>query len=288
MKFLITALFIVATATIVNAQEKPSAIADEICHCLDSLKNLTFKERSDSCFIKTYVKTVVKDKKMPGTVEGITGRLNDIKKQTYQYCPDYRQGYNEETSKVYDKLSANKEANNLYSSGTNKLHAKDYDGAITDLEKAVKLDKDFLYAIDHLAICYRQKNDYDTALKYYKRSLEIFPAGNLSNLNTAVVYGLKKDYKTSLTYYEKLKFYYPKDAEGYFGSSKMLLINGDYEASADNIFTAYHIYQDTNSPYLADCNTVIKVLYNQMKAQNSTDLFEKKAKEYNINVNIKN
>jgi len=281
----VTLLLIIFCPALSNAQERVTRAQQLTCGCLDSLKALPFKTRSDSCFSKSIAQALLESKGFPSTVDFMKSFITDVKKAVYANCPDFRQTYNEEEYKNFESLSSNEKANELYRSGNKLLTAEKYDEAIPFFEKALKADSKFLFAADNLAICYRKKKDYNTALKYYQQSLEIFPAANLALLNAAVVYTLNNNDDEALKHYAKLKYYYPKDPEGYFGVAKMSILAGKYEDALDNAFTAHLLYVDAKSPYINDSNTLVTYIYKQMKEKNMLELFNSKAKQYNITVN---
>jgi tetratricopeptide (TPR) repeat protein len=290
MKSLYTIITILLLSPILSkAQDRVTRAQQLTCGCLDSLKALPFKTRTDSCFSKSIATALFdgskKGEKIPSTVEGIRGYMALVKKAVYDNCPDFRQAYNEDAYNAFDSLSANEQANDFYRSGNKLLTAEKYDEAIPYYEKALKLDPKFLFAIDNLAVCYRKKNDYATALKYYQKSLAIFPAANMALLNTAVAYGLSKNNDEALNYYAKLRYYYPNDPEGYFGVAKMCAFSDKYEEALDNIFIAHKLYANAQSPYLKDSNTLVTYIYQQMKEKNMLEIFNRKAKQYNININ---
>ena len=141
-----------------------------------------------------------------------------------------------------------------------------------------------MYAIDHLAISFRKQGNYKSAIKYYKESLEIFPEGHLALLNIAVCYSAIRDNEASIGSYEKLKFYYPKDPEGYFGLARMQFMNEDYENGLDNLFIAHRIYVETDSDYQKDSSGLISLFSEKLTELGKSDLVEKKAKEHNMNI----
>jgi tetratricopeptide (TPR) repeat protein len=154
--------------------------------------------------------------------------------------------------------------------------------AIESFQLALKEDPNFVLALDDMAVSYRQLNDYDNAIKYYKKSLEIYPEGNFALMNIGVAYTFKSDYKTAISYYEKLIQYHPDNAEGYFGAGKNYFMLKDDEKALDNLFLAHIIYTSENSEYAKDSEQLIGALYQKMKSENKEDLFKKIAEKNNI------
>lgn len=71
----------------------------------------------------------------------------------------------------------------------------------------MKLDNNFVYAIDHIAVCYRRLGEYKTAIKYYNKSLDIFPEGDIAIMNIAATYSFIKDDNNSIKTIDCLNTY---------------------------------------------------------------------------------
>ena len=165
------------------------------------------------------------------------------------------------------------------------LEDQKYKLAIEGFEMSIKHDKNFVKAYDNIAICYRQLNDFDKAIKYYKKSLDIYPEGDVALMNMGVIYSKKSDFKTSIEYYKKLIKFHPKNAEGYFGAGKNYFLIKDYENALNNIFTAHRIYLEDQSDYIKDTEMIIGTMYKILESENKVDLFNKIAEKNNIAIN---
>jgi tetratricopeptide (TPR) repeat protein len=286
MKALFFALFFSCVACL-QAQDIYDQVADKVCHCIDSLKNKFDTSVSLDTCLPDLARVIgtngnAKDKESFATQEGRKDIYTRVYEKLIPVCGPVRTLYVTEKTKLFYKASDNEEANDHYEKGNVKMDRRDYEGAISDMEEALKDDKNFIYAIDHLAICYRQLGDYKKAQKYYEKSLEIFPEGNLAILNTAVLYSLMKDYETSLKYYEKLKFYFEDDPEGFFGVGKLSFILGYYEQALTNLFTAHLMYKKSGSDYVADSKKLIELIRDKLKEMDRSELFNRKAKEFGL------
>jgi tetratricopeptide (TPR) repeat protein len=135
-----------------------------------------------------------------------------------------------------------------------------------------------------LAISYRRQNNYKSAIVYYKKSLDIFPEGDVALLNIAVCYSFLLDKANTMKYYNQIKYLYPDNPEGYYGAAKVLFINADYESALDNLFISHRIYSENKSALSNDSQKLIELFYSKLKELNQLDLFESKAKEYGITI----
>ena len=145
-------------------------------------------------------------------------------------------------------------------------------------------DSSAAFAWDNLGVSYRKTNQYDEAIKAYKKSLEINPNGRLPLMNIAVTYNLNKEFEDAINYYNKFISIYPNDPEGYYGLGLILYTNNRQESGLDNLIHAYTIYTAQNSPYRADAAKKIGYMYNDLKNQDKMEVFNKIASKYNLKI----
>jgi tetratricopeptide (TPR) repeat protein len=289
MRFITTLILNLTLISILQAQTVAEKIAINACGYLDSIDNLKVLQDSiQPSIIAAAVNVMTNgnddERKLLGTVEGIRGTLKQAFEILPNYCHNVRKLIIEDKKSKFYKRSSNKQANEYFDSGNNYMGKDEYKNAVKAFKSALNLDNNFVYAIDNLAIAYRRQEDYKTAIKYYKKSLEIFPEGDVALLNIAVSYSLVNDDENSIKYYKQLKYLYPNDPEGYFGLAKMLFIKADYEVALDNIFIAHRIYTEKKSDYIKDSEQLMGIIYSKLKELNKTELFDRKAKEYNITI----
>ncbi|UYZ59490.1 tetratricopeptide repeat protein [Hymenobacter latericus] len=287
-----------------TAQSLPERTASAACNCLGTIANAdTLQQRLKRCLPEGMVTAMAngsaKDRETMNTVEGIQGNIKQAAQLLPSVCPEVKRVLDAQPKPLqaaaaepnakeaqYYRLSASETANKYYDEGNNLLKQQNYKAALKQFEKAAEADKQFVYALDHIAICHRQLGNLDKALEAYSKSLAVYPEGNLALLNTAVVYSLKKDWANSLKYYELLRQYHPNDPEGYFGVGRMAMLQENFEVALDNLFKAHQLYVDANSPYREDSSKLVGALYGHMKANGQLDLFMRKAKQYGIEINV--
>jgi tetratricopeptide (TPR) repeat protein len=272
-----------------KAQTFSEKVAIKACDCLDSLE--TYKQLEDSlrnCTSKAMALVMIEsspeEKKILNTVQGITGVFQEVNEILPSYCYNVRRLMIVEKKKQFYDLSSIPEANEHYLKGNDFMDNGDFTNSISEFQNAIKIDNRFVYAYDHLAISYRRQENYKKAIKYYKKSLEIFPEGDVALLNIAVSYSFLKDYQNSLKYYNDLIFLYQDNPEGYFGAGKIQYVISDYENALENVFNAHRMYLDTNSDYLQDSEKLISIMYADLKDKGKINLFLEKAKKYNITI----
>ena len=185
-----------------------------------------------------------------------------------------------EGSKSY---SSNKEALELYSKGLDEAKKENCKKAISYYEQAVKIDPEFAFAWDNMGICYRRLENYDKALEAYKKSLEIDPEGLMPLQNIAIVYQYKKEYNKAIEAYEKLAEIDKNNPEVYYGIGNIYTnYLQDFEKALPFMCKAYNLYVKQKSPYRADAEKIINIIFGEMKKQGKEARFSEILKENSI------
>jgi tetratricopeptide (TPR) repeat protein len=185
-----------------------------------------------------------------------------------------------------NSISENEKALDYYYKGLEEVKKENYEKAVHYFEKAVKEDPEFAFAWDYLGVNYRRLNNFDKAIECYKRSLEIDPNGLMPLQNIAIVYQYKKEYSKAIEAYEKLAEIDKNNPEVYYGIGNVYASNlNDYEKGLDNMCKAYNLYIELKSPYRADAEQMINIIYSEMKKQGKEKEFNKILKANNISQN---
>jgi len=287
-----TILSIICTAFSIlhYGQNLEQKAAIKSCECISKLKEVT-NEKYRECIANSLAKSATEINatnhlKQISTVDGIKNALKNVDSIVQATCLLESKNNLQKKKDLYYSYSKNESARNAYIIGKDFMNDKKYDLAIESFSIAIKNDKNSVLVNDDIAVCYRQLNDYDNAIKYYKKSLSIFPEGDFALKNIGVVYTLKSDFKTSNEYYQKLINFYPADAEGYYGLGKNLILLEELEKALINIINAHKIYLKENSAYAKDTETLENIIYQEMKKKGEEQKFIKIANENGININF--
>ena len=182
-------------------------------------------------------------------------------------------------------LSENKDALEQFYKGVDYLKKEDYQTALPYFKKAVDIDPEFVFALDDLAICYRKLNQFDKAEYYYKASLKVDPMGHMALQNLPVVYVLQEKLDDAIQAYLELLKAYPGDPEVYYGLGAIYMDGkNDLESALDYLCKAYVIYIKQKSPYRTDAENQISTLYKRMKKDGKEEPFNQILKDNNISV----
>lgn len=261
-------------------------VSDGACKCIAEIPTSISTEEKNNlitdCISKSAVNEGAIETMKLDTVEAMKGFLEDIQRVLVDNCESLKKvTFSNDEEKLYS-YSVNEDAGELYNQGIAASEKGNYKKALKLYKKAVALDEKFVFAWDNLGRTYRQLHDYDNAIKAYKKSIAIDPLNPTPMINMAVAYGYKKDFKNSKYWYNKLIEAYPKDPEGHYGLALAYLNLNELESSLTSVIRAYKLYKESNSPYVADSQKVMKYLKTLFKEQNKTDIFEKICKEQNI------
>ncbi|MDX1373400.1 MAG: tetratricopeptide repeat protein, partial [Nitrososphaeraceae archaeon] len=263
-----------AVAQDLSIEEK---IVIKACSYLDSIDNYSVLQDSLQGSITTAMATVMSsgtddERKLLSNVLTIRTLLKNAVEELPLYCPNVRRLIIEHKTEKFYKRSNISQANEHFDIGNEFMKNGKFKNAVKEFKKAIKIDPNFVYAIDHLAISYRQQNKYKKAVKVYKESLEIFPEANIALMNLAVCYSLLNEEEKAIKCYEDLKYYHPNNPEGYFGLAKLSFLKKEYEKALDNIFIAHKLYVASNSEYLTDSKKLISYLYSQLSKEDKLEL----------------
>lgn len=180
-------------------------------------------------------------------------------------------------------VSNDREALQYYSRGQDEYKLEHFEKAIELFEKAVKIDPNFAFAWDNIGICYRKINNYDKALYAYQQSLEIDPIGMTALQNIPIVYMYKQEYMKAIEAYQQIAAIDKSNPEVYYGIGNVYAnALQDYEKGLDYMCKAYILYIEIKSPYRADAEKVITMIYSEMKKAGKIDAFNAILKKYNI------
>ncbi|WP_395047771.1 tetratricopeptide repeat protein [Flavobacterium sp.] len=288
MKKIILFLAIIISNNLYS-QSLEEKVAIRACECLKN-KTKVDGDIYQNCITKSMTDVVLtdsdtKNREVINTVDGIQSLFKKVYTIMPQTCENEKQKEINIKKNQFYSYSKNEKAKSSYIISKDFMRDEEYKLAIEGLEMAIKSDKNFVLAYDDIALCYRQLNDFDNAIKYYKKSLEIYPEGDFALMNIGVIYSKKSDFKTAIEYYEKLIRFHPKNAEGFFGAGKNYFLLNDYEKALNNIFIAHRIYSEDKSEYVKDTEQIMGMMYQKLKSENKEEVFNKIAEKNNIKIN---
>lgn len=211
--------------------------------------------------------------------------FQEIEDYLLETCGDMKSIYfsnNQETSKK--SVSNKEEAIKYFNLGLEAGDAQDYEKAVEYYKKALEIDKKFAFAWDNLGRTYRRLDRNEDAVKAYKKSLKVDSKGKMPLMNIGVAYEKLGQYDNAIKYYKKYKKLYKKDPEAPYGLGRMYFEKKEYMEAVDNMMQAYRLYIEINSPYKQDAETNLKIMYRTLKEEGKLDIFKAAAKKNKINL----
>jgi len=304
-------LFAQDISSTINQESFLKTSSEAACKCVDSINTydkskVEISKEISSCIDKhtlAYQLSVIilptldlknignKDKKKDVNIYINTNEnSNDYKKYYYEIerylmanCKALKEKITTSEKQNDKSVSKNTVALDFFSKGLGESKKEDYNGAIKYYEKAIKEDSNFAFAWDNIGVCYRKLNNYDKAIEAYNKSLALDPYGLTPLQNVAVVYQYKKEYQNAIDAYEKLALIDSENPEVYYGIG---LVYFSYlnktENGLENMCKAYNLYVKQKSPYRADAEKAINIIFADMKKQGKEDKFNKILKANNI------
>jgi len=275
---------------VVSGQDLVERISLEICSCIDTIENMdSLESKLDRCIPESLA--LVWESEAPGdqdyltTADTIKNTLDAVVGKLTFYCPKIREFILVDKEARYYRMSDSDLANELYLAGNKAFESDNLKAAAKKYAKAIKADKGWVYPYDNLALTCRNLGKYKKAVKYYDKSLEIYPEGSFALQNQAVAFTYINENMNALSNYNSLINLYPDNPEGYFGTAKVLFIIEEYEKALDYAFVTHKMYVSRGSDYVKDTEKLISSIHEKMKEQNKLDLFIEKAKAHGITIN---
>jgi tetratricopeptide (TPR) repeat protein len=176
-------------------------------------------------------------------------------------CVFCQQIFSEETRSTDDTTiitremaspTENRDAMDAYNQGTLLLRQNRFEEAEKYLLRAIELDSEFVDAMDHLGLVYRNLRKYDDAERMYLMSIEINPDNIVPYINLAMVYRFQGRLEDARQIYLRAQKIDENDPEPYYGIGALYYMVGQYRISIDFINIAIQKYIEKESILVFD------------------------------------
>lgn len=147
----------------------------------------------------------------------------------------------------YNTRSSSPEAMQLFRDARLMAKAGDNEPAKALLLKAIKIDPNFVDGYDVLADTYRDLNRVDSAIFYYKKSLEVYPRGIMAHQNLAAAYQVNQEFDAAINQYRELLRHYPDYPEAFHGIAIVHYNQSQFVEAIKNSEVAVRLYLSTNN-----------------------------------------
>jgi tetratricopeptide (TPR) repeat protein len=296
----VTLLLAVFNFNILTAQdvEKDKAIAAKACECAAKIDGTLPKDK-----VIAEISSCIRTNKLMADLTAVNKASEEDKRNGDTAKKEYNITYGDDNKSILallnsdcktvqelmrasvgDALSENATAMQLYNEARELTESKKYEQAISSYKRAVKEDPKFATAWAYMGLNYRRLEDYNEAIKCYDKALELNAGSEIALQNKAIAYEYLKDYKKASATYEKFVTLHPENPEGYFGAGRTFYQVEEYYKGVDCMIKAYQMYKKVQSPYVADAEKTLGSFYNDLKAKGKLDIFQKAAKDNNVDL----
>lgn len=203
-------------------------------------------------------------------------------KDLTDYCPKIKELILEEKISQYYSIYGSEQAIKSYKGGKLALELEEYSIAEKYFLEAMNANPGWVLPLDYLGMISGIKKDYNNAILYYSKSLEIFPEGSFALMKQAAVFTKIHEYEKALKNYKAMIRHYPKDIEGYFGLGQVYYLLENYEIALDNLMYCHKKYVAENSDYVKDTQYYISSIHGKLKEQNKLHIYDRLSNKYKL------
>ena len=117
------------------------------------------------------------------------------------------------------------DANIYFMLGTSYSWLEQYDEAISNLAKAIKLDPNNVSAHVNFGLTCLREGKYDKAIEAYEQAIKLRPNDALLHLNLGNAYASKEEYDQAIVAYKQSIKLKPDDADAHYNLNNVQQIN---------------------------------------------------------------
>ena len=173
------------------------------------------------------LENVIEDKEKTKQLEDSRRRtdkaLNEIERLKQQLAQTKNENDKLKLQKEYNKSSNELSAEDWFQKGMNAAEIGEYDNAILYYQKSIEIDPDLATAFGNMGLAYSDKGNYNKAIECYQKVIKIDPDDAKAYVNMGNAYGYKGNYDKAIECYQKA-----------------IEINPDYTNAYYNLGIAYH------------------------------------------------
>jgi tetratricopeptide (TPR) repeat protein len=195
-------------------------------------------------FIFVVVNFGQKEQSLKINEESYNRRINDYKKIVFSKCSEIGYEYNCRKTEYTKIIESNPNDAAAYFIRGLDSSIVEPDQTISDLNKVLELDQNYMLAYIVVASAYSRKKDYDQAISKLNRAIELDSQFANAYTNRGFAYLQKGNVDKAFADYNKVIELKPKDDSGYVGLAMIYSQQLNYEKAIENYSKAIEI-----SPY---------------------------------------
>ncbi|MBK9249210.1 MAG: tetratricopeptide repeat protein [Ignavibacteria bacterium] len=207
----------------------------------------------------------------------------DIERFMFFDCKEIRRKIRAEEIDNRLEVGDNPQSFALYTQAQEELNSGDFQKAIEYCEKALKIDPNFAFAWNTIALSYNKLGEYDKTVSACNESMRIDLLSMTPHFMKASAYREMKQFDKAIAAYQTLTSIIPDKPEPFYELGKFYFeVLHDVEKGLENMCTAYQVFNYDSPPIKADIENNIRLMYTEMKNAGKEELFEKIRKEHKV------
>jgi len=144
------------------------------------------------------------------------------------------------------------DAMRFYNIGYREFEKENYYSAIKYYKKAIQIDSNYTDAMDNCALSFRRLNNLDSTEYYYRLSLRKLPTNEIALNNLGLIYIYKNDFASAKVAFKKIIKINPNNGEGPYSLAEIFLRERNNDSAIIYSLQAYEIWKVSNPPYAGD------------------------------------
>lgn len=161
--------------------------------------------------------------------------------------------------------STDKEAVAAYTQGAQLMEEEKYEEAETYLREAVRLDADFVDALDYLGMVLRRLGRTDEAIEVLNASIERDPINVAAYNSLAIAWYDKGDIAAALSVCDEAIRCIPEGPDGYYQKGTLQIKQEKYKDALKNLEKAFELYGTDDEIQYAETAFNIGYCYYNLK-----------------------
>jgi Tfp pilus assembly protein PilF len=141
---------------------------------------------------------------------------------------------------------------NYYNLGVFYMERNEFELAEKNYRLALELDESYLEALNNLAFLFILQNRYLEAREFSEQSLFFHTNNAVALTNLGLIFSETGELFQAETTYLRLIEFHPNNPEGYYGLSRILLIQGKPGEALSYLDVAYDLYKNQDSSLIID------------------------------------
>jgi tetratricopeptide (TPR) repeat protein len=133
-------------------------------------------------------------------------------------------------------------ARDNYNLGIKAFQKKDYKQAVIHYKEAIRLDPEYVEALDNCGLSFRKMGDLKSAEYFYQESIKVNPRTVAPHMNMAVIHSSRGEFEKALNDYQAIININPNDPEGFYGIAHVFLLQKKYQKALEASQKATGLY----------------------------------------------